>query len=117
MYVYILKDGIKFDGEARPYAMPIFILDHTPVTHLSLYKQFKQMGWKLRISEGNHPATHKQIYYVFLNSTPSGCFLAMLLFQFISERKMKILDILLMGGLKGFALGIVPHKPDHIHFW
>ena len=21
------------------------------------------MGWKLRISEGNHPATHKQIYY------------------------------------------------------
>ena len=26
MYVYTLKDDIKFDGEARPQAMPIFIL-------------------------------------------------------------------------------------------
>ena len=26
MYVYTLKDGIKFDGKAHPQAMPIFIL-------------------------------------------------------------------------------------------
>ena len=59
------------------------------------------MGWKLRISEGNHPATHKQIYYAFLNSTHSDCFLAMYFFQFLSQRKMKILNIkyYLGGGL------------------
>ena len=69
------------------------------LTHLSLYKQFKQMGWKLRIFEGNHPATHKQMYYAFLNSTPSDCFLTMYLFSISLSTKDENIKYYLGGGL------------------
>ena len=43
MYVYTLKDGIKFDGEARPLAMPIFIL-YVIICFLSLLVPLEGYG-------------------------------------------------------------------------
>ena len=57
------------------------------------------MGWKLRMSEGNQPATHKQIYYAFLNSTPSDCFLTMYFFSISLLTKDENINYYLGGGL------------------
>ena len=42
-------------------------------------------GMNVEDFRGEPPATHKQIYYAFLNSTPSDCFLTMYFFQFLSR--------------------------------
>ena len=57
------------------------------------------MGWKLRISVGNHPATHKQIYYAFLNSTPCDYFLTMYFFSISLSTKDENIKYYLGGGL------------------